>query len=392
MPANVGGFIIPTLRYRDPDAALEWLCRAFGFESSYVVRGDDGAVCYAELSFGASLIMLGPIQESAIDSVMVQPDQAGGLETQLCYLIVEDADVHLARAKDAGAEIVLDVAGENGSGRGYCCRDPEGHIWNFGTYDPRRRASPSRRSSTSASQTGRLQTAGRRSALAFGLLANALATFGFLGGLHQATEKAFSLAAAGPPPEGDSKQGRIGPAFPFNVQALEREINDGTNDGILAPAGTGQLGRDAVDGRRQSTWTPGISDLENGAAAENLGLPAQPRAVDERMELLASEGRGNIETAGRIMSEGPQQAEQPTPMVELSPPQALVRDAKATPEPKATPTLPSRLEQGGVASSEQRAIRQARERAPREQRPKKAARRPRSTDEAASTTLFSPWQ
>ena len=25
---------------------------------------------------------------------------------------------------------------EGYGGRGYSCRDPEGHIWNFGTYDP----------------------------------------------------------------------------------------------------------------------------------------------------------------------------------------------------------------------------------------------------------------
>ncbi|HZF33304.1 MAG TPA: glyoxalase, partial [Candidatus Angelobacter sp.] len=25
---------------------------------------------------------------------------------------------------------------EDYGGRGYSCRDPEGHLWNFGTYDP----------------------------------------------------------------------------------------------------------------------------------------------------------------------------------------------------------------------------------------------------------------
>jgi uncharacterized glyoxalase superfamily protein PhnB len=49
---------------------------------------------------------------------------------------VDDADAHYARAAAAGAEIVLDIVDEDYGGRGYSCRDPEGHLWNFGTYDP----------------------------------------------------------------------------------------------------------------------------------------------------------------------------------------------------------------------------------------------------------------
>ncbi len=36
----------------------------------------------------------------------------------------------------AGAEIILDIKDEDYGGRGYTCRDPEGHVWNFGSYDP----------------------------------------------------------------------------------------------------------------------------------------------------------------------------------------------------------------------------------------------------------------
>lgn len=52
------------------------------------------------------------------------------------YIIVEDADAHYARATGAGAKIVLDIKDEDYGGCGYSCRDPEGHLWNFGTYDP----------------------------------------------------------------------------------------------------------------------------------------------------------------------------------------------------------------------------------------------------------------
>jgi uncharacterized glyoxalase superfamily protein PhnB len=41
-----------------------------------------------------------------------------------------------ARAKAAGAEIVMEIEDQDYGGRLYSCRDPEGHLWNFGTYDP----------------------------------------------------------------------------------------------------------------------------------------------------------------------------------------------------------------------------------------------------------------
>ena len=130
--------IVPTLRYRDVAAAIDWLCNAFGLERHLVVPGEDGAIHYAQLTFGDGMIMLGPVgAQSAFDGLMTQPADTGGAETQICYLFVEDAAAHCARAKAAGAEIVLDI--EEEGGRGYSCRDPEGHIWNFGTYDPWKR-------------------------------------------------------------------------------------------------------------------------------------------------------------------------------------------------------------------------------------------------------------
>ena len=40
------------------------------------------------------------------------------------------------RAKAAGASFVIDIKDEDYGGRGFTCRDPEGHLWNVGTYDP----------------------------------------------------------------------------------------------------------------------------------------------------------------------------------------------------------------------------------------------------------------
>ena len=42
--------------------------------------------------------------------------------------IVPDADAHYAQAKGAGAKIVLDIVDASYGGRGYSCRDLEGHL------------------------------------------------------------------------------------------------------------------------------------------------------------------------------------------------------------------------------------------------------------------------
>jgi uncharacterized glyoxalase superfamily protein PhnB len=128
--------VIPTMRYSDAAAAIEWLCRAFGFEKHLVVPGEHGTIVHAQLVCGNGMIMLGSVRDDAFGKLQKPPRAVGGVGTQSPYIIVDDADRHYARAVAAGAEIVMDIKDEDYGGRGYSCRDPEGHLWNFGTYDP----------------------------------------------------------------------------------------------------------------------------------------------------------------------------------------------------------------------------------------------------------------
>jgi uncharacterized glyoxalase superfamily protein PhnB len=133
---NTRATVIPCLRYRNAPAAIEWLCQALGFEKHVVVPGDGETIAHAQLSFGNGMIMLGSVKDSEFDQLMKQPDEIGGVETETAYVVVSDADALYARAKAAGAKIVLDIKDEDYGGRGFSCRDLEGHLWNFGTYDP----------------------------------------------------------------------------------------------------------------------------------------------------------------------------------------------------------------------------------------------------------------
>ena len=133
-----GSNIIPCLRYRDASAMIDWLRRVFGFEKQLVVPMEDGAIAHAQLRLGNGMIMLGSVlkHETEFGKLMKQPDEIGGAETQSAYIVVPDADAVLARAVAAGATVSIPIKDEDYGGRGVTFRDPEGHIWNVGTYDP----------------------------------------------------------------------------------------------------------------------------------------------------------------------------------------------------------------------------------------------------------------
>jgi len=121
--------IFPALHYRDPEAALEWLKRAFGFEEKVVYRGEHGRIHHAELRLGDGLVMFGGSPAGGPSPDGVQPPVT-------IYAVVKDPDEHCERARTAGAHIVRELADQPYGSREYRARDLEGNAWSFGTYDP----------------------------------------------------------------------------------------------------------------------------------------------------------------------------------------------------------------------------------------------------------------
>jgi uncharacterized glyoxalase superfamily protein PhnB len=135
-PHATGSTIIPCLRYRDAHAAIDWLCKAFGFHQQAVYDDDQGGVAHAQLTYGSGMLMLGSVNDNEFGRRMVQPDQVDGRETQCPCVIVKDCKAHYEQAKAAGAIIIDEYAEKEYGGAGYSCRDLEGHLWWFGSYDP----------------------------------------------------------------------------------------------------------------------------------------------------------------------------------------------------------------------------------------------------------------
>jgi uncharacterized glyoxalase superfamily protein PhnB len=120
--------IYPTLRYRDPRAAVEFLTSAFGLTIAHLSDNPDGTVGHVELSWGDGVVMLG-----------TKAAEPGPWDTERCvlYLVVDDPDAHHDRAVAAGATVIMELTDQPYGSREYAAADPEGNVWSFGTYQPK---------------------------------------------------------------------------------------------------------------------------------------------------------------------------------------------------------------------------------------------------------------
>jgi len=128
--------IMPTLRYRDANAAIDWLTNVLGFARHAVYPGPDNTIGHAELTLNGGMIMLGSHKDDEYGKGFTSPAELGNSETRSSYVVVKDADAVYARAQAAGAQIVRPIQNTDYGSREFTIKDPEGHSWSVGTYDP----------------------------------------------------------------------------------------------------------------------------------------------------------------------------------------------------------------------------------------------------------------
>ena len=122
--------IVPYLSYADAPAAIEFLCKAFGFEETYRLEMGDGRIGHAELTLGGNVLMLA----SAYPEMGMQsPAELPAVHSQV-QIDVDDVDAHHARARKAGATIAAEPEDQPYGDRSYRATDPEGHRWTFSTH------------------------------------------------------------------------------------------------------------------------------------------------------------------------------------------------------------------------------------------------------------------
>lgn len=193
--ATAYGTIVPTMRYRDVPAAIDWLRRAFGFEAHLVERDAAGTARYAQLGFGDGTVVIGPIDDVAYG---LPGRSIEGPGTQICYVFAPDIPALVESAVAAGAHPIAEAEKPIGAGGMQSFRDPEGHVWNFGSYDPRR---PRAVAAVAAGRTGLLGAAAEPVALLVGLIALGVALTAPLTWAYSAAGDLVAWSASEPEPK-----------------------------------------------------------------------------------------------------------------------------------------------------------------------------------------------
>jgi uncharacterized glyoxalase superfamily protein PhnB len=125
--------LVVALYYNEAGKAIDWLCKAFGFEVKLKVPGPGDKIAHAELVLGGGMIMLGDVGQRPWAK---SPRETAGINTQSVGLFVDDVDAHCARARAAGAIVTTepqttDYGDEYWADRTYEATDLEGHHWWF---------------------------------------------------------------------------------------------------------------------------------------------------------------------------------------------------------------------------------------------------------------------
>lgn len=130
--------VFPMITYEDGIAALEWLCKAFGFTEQRDMRftEPDGRLSHGQLDTGRGIIMLASTlnyiapkkHREQCEQARIWSSQPWIIDGLMVY--VDDLDSHYEHAKAAGA-LILTEPEEGFPGKRYRCEDLEGHRWMF---------------------------------------------------------------------------------------------------------------------------------------------------------------------------------------------------------------------------------------------------------------------
>ena len=93
-------------------------------------------IAHAQLIFGNVMIMLGSMWGDEFIKYQKPPSDLEGYNSQSPYIFVEDIDAHYNCALAAGAEIIIPLKEQDYGGKFYSCKDPEGYLWHFWSYNP----------------------------------------------------------------------------------------------------------------------------------------------------------------------------------------------------------------------------------------------------------------
>jgi uncharacterized glyoxalase superfamily protein PhnB len=125
--------VVPYLYVDDVAAYLQFLSKAFGFETRmHEVDPGDPEHVHAEVALGGAVVMVG---HASPKWGTASPRRLPALHSGI-YVSVDDVDAHFRRARAAGARIESEPEDQAWGDRMYTARDPEGNQWYLATSQP----------------------------------------------------------------------------------------------------------------------------------------------------------------------------------------------------------------------------------------------------------------
>lgn len=130
----------PHLRYDDPIAAVDWLCRVFGFTEASRMTGPDGTLYIADLRTPLDARVMVSGRPSFIKDQMSKTfggeyraatDEGWPNLSYSITVLVPDVDDHFALAHERGARVITEPRDQPWGLRDYEAADLEGRVWNF---------------------------------------------------------------------------------------------------------------------------------------------------------------------------------------------------------------------------------------------------------------------
>ncbi|HEY3675998.1 MAG TPA: VOC family protein, partial [Candidatus Tumulicola sp.] len=122
-------------RYENARAAIAWLTSVLGCTENVVYPGEGDTIAHAQLEIAGNLFMLGSLKpgDHARGPSIAERIGAG---TYIAFDDAESIDALYRRVTAAGADIIRELQDTDYGSREFGVRDPEGHMWSFGTYKP----------------------------------------------------------------------------------------------------------------------------------------------------------------------------------------------------------------------------------------------------------------
>jgi len=125
--------VVPYLCVKGAVAAIDWYAEAFGAVVCRRLPAPDGRLLHAEIEIGGHLVFLADDFPEMMDGQESSPS-ATGVTTVTLHRYVADCDAVVAKASEAGAEVLMPPTDMFWGDRFAMIRDPFGHEWSIATH------------------------------------------------------------------------------------------------------------------------------------------------------------------------------------------------------------------------------------------------------------------